>query len=94
MLAGRLRVPDVTVARSLAEVVAHAEHPILLQRSAPTRLAKLRTTKEVTLSIGPEGGWTEAEARLVETQASLGPRNLQAGTAAIVALGVALAVRE
>jgi len=94
MLAGRLRVPEVTVARSLAEVVARADHPVLLQRSASLRLADLTSPSDLTLCIGPEGGWTEAEAALIGTRATLGPRNLQAGTAAIVALGVALAVRE
>jgi len=94
MLAGRLRVPQVTSARSLAEVVGQAENPVLLQRSAGARLADLITPRDLTLCIGPEGGWTDAEAALVTTRATLGPRNLQASTAAIVALGVALAVRE
>ena len=94
MLAGRLRVPEVTIARSLGEAVARAENPVLLQRSAPTHLADVRTPRDLTLCIGPEGGWTPTEEALVRTQATLGPRNLQAGTAAIVALGVALAARE
>jgi 16S rRNA (uracil1498-N3)-methyltransferase len=94
MLAGRLRVPGVTLARSLGEAVDGAENPVLLQRSAPAGLAALATPRDLTLCIGPEGGWTQAEASLVATHASLGPRNLQAGTAAIVALGVALAARE
>jgi RsmE family RNA methyltransferase len=48
----------------------------------------------VTLLIGPEGGWTERELALVPLQASLGPRNLRADTAALVGLSVALAARE
>ena len=94
MLAGRLRVPEVATARSLAQVVETLQHPVLLQRTATMSLAGLTTPRDLTLCIGPEGGWTEAEAALVKTQVSLGPRNLQAGTAAIVALGVALAARE
>jgi len=94
MLAGRLRVPEVAVAGTLRDAVEHAENPVLLLRSANTRLVDLVTPRDLTLCIGPEGGWTKAEAEQVSAHATLGPRNLQAGTAAIVALGVALAARE
>jgi RsmE family RNA methyltransferase len=44
--------------------------------------------------VGPEGGWTDRELAMVPTKAGLGPRNLRADTAALVALATALAARE
>jgi 16S rRNA (uracil1498-N3)-methyltransferase len=46
--------------------------------------------REVTLLIGPEGGWTDRELAMVSQHAGLGPRNLRADTAAIVATALAL----
>ena len=93
MLATRLRVPDVSIAPSTEAVVRRAEHPVMLARDAPARLADLKVPRDVTLMIGPEGGWTERELALVKTAANLGPRNLRADTAALVALAIALAQR-
>lgn len=90
MLAGRLHVPDVAVAPSLDAVVAQAQLSVMLDRNAPSPLAKLRRG-ERTLLIGPEGGWSERELALVSVKASVGPRNLRADTAALVALAVSLA---
>jgi len=47
---------------------------------------------DVTLLVGPEGGWTEREVGMVPVQASLGPRNLRADTAAVVATAIAVGV--
>jgi 16S rRNA (uracil1498-N3)-methyltransferase len=49
---------------------------------------------EITLLVGPEGGWSEREEALAITKAGLGPRNLRSETAAIAGLSVALAVRR
>ena len=94
MLAGRLRVPAVVGPSSLDTVVAEVENPVLLTRGVPLRLADLREPRDLTLLVGPEGGWTEHETRLVPLQASLGPRNLRAETAALVALATALTSRD
>jgi len=94
MLAGRLRVPPVEGPSTFDEVLAAAEHPVLLVRGAPVDLADLREPRDLTLLIGPEGGWSEREVGLVATTAGLGPRNLRAGTAAIVGLAVALTGRR
>lgn len=89
MLAGRLRVPLVAGPSPLAEVVAERPNPVMLVRgSAP--LATVSLAREVTLLIGPEGGWTDAELALVPDHAGLGPRNLRADTAAIVATAIAV----
>ncbi len=94
MLAGRLRVPRVEGPATLDEVLSASEHPVLLVRGAPVDLADLGEPRDLTLLVGPEGGWSERELALVATRAALGPRNLRAGTAAVVGLAVALAGRR
>lgn len=93
MLAGRLRVPEVSAASSADAAIGAEEFPVMLQRDSPQRLANLVEPRDVTLFIGPEGGWTERELDLAETSASLGPRNLRADTAALVGLAIALSTR-
>ena len=93
MLAGRLRVPEVSVASSADAAIGAAEFPVMLQRDSPQRLADLTEPRDMTLFVGPEGGWTERELDLAETSASLGPRNLRAETAALVGLAIALSDR-
>jgi 16S rRNA (uracil1498-N3)-methyltransferase len=90
MLAGRLRVPVVAGPSPLAEVLAERSNPVMLVPGALTPLAALAGPREVTLLIGPEGGWTEGELAMVGEHAGLGPRNLRADTAAIVATAIAV----
>ena len=94
MLAGRLRVPAVEALPSLQEVLKTGESPVMLVRGAPRSLATMPSPRDITLLVGPEGGWTDRELALVEVKAGLGPRNLRADTAALVGLAVALAARE
>jgi len=93
MLAGRLRVPEVSAASSVEAVIGAVATPVLLSREAPRRLAEVSEPRDVTLLIGPEGGWTKRELELATETATLGPRNLRADTAAVVGLAVALAAR-
>jgi len=85
MLAGRLQVPTVAGPSPLEEVVD--ENSVMLVRGAKDSLP---SRGDVTLLIGPEGGWSEREMALVPRHASLGPRNLRADTAAIVATAIAV----
>jgi 16S rRNA U1498 N3-methylase RsmE len=89
MLAGRLVVPEVRGPLPLAAVWAGASRPLLFDRSGPAQ----RSLREAdTLFIGPEGGWSPAELALAgPRRASLGPLNLRADTAALVALTLSLA---
>jgi len=90
MLAGRLRVPAVTGPSPLAEVLREQANPVMLMRGATTLLSALPREGDVTLLIGPEGGWTERELAMVPVHAALGPRNLRADTAAVVATAIAV----
>jgi 16S rRNA (uracil1498-N3)-methyltransferase len=92
MLAGRIRVPTVAGPSSLDEVLQDRPNPVMLVRGAPTPLAAMPRPREVTLLIGPEGGWTDGELALVPEHAGLGPRNLRADTAAIVATAIAVGI--
>jgi 16S rRNA (uracil1498-N3)-methyltransferase len=92
MLAGRIRVPIVAGPSPLAEVLQERPNPVMLVRGALTPLAAMPRPREVTLLIGPEGGWTDKELALVPDQAGLGPRNLRADTAAIVATAIAVGI--
>ena len=94
MLAGRLVVPEVQGPASLDDVLGLYESPLMLTRSAPIRLADVTAPQNLTLLIGPEGGWSERELALVPQKATLGPRNLRADTAALVALATALVSRQ
>jgi 16S rRNA (uracil1498-N3)-methyltransferase len=94
MLAARLRVPEVEAVSSVDAVLKSNVGAVMLARSASRSLATLAAPRDLALLIGPEGGWSGRELAAAPVQASLGPRNLRADTAALVALSVALAQRE
>lgn len=92
MLAGRVSVPLIAGPSPLAEVLREQPNPVMLVRGASTPLSAMPRDREVTLLVGPEGGWTEREVGMVPVHASLGPRNLRADTAAVVATAIAVGV--
>jgi 16S rRNA (uracil1498-N3)-methyltransferase len=94
MLAGRLVIPAVSGPSTLDEVLEQSTSPVMLSRTAPLRLADLAEPRDLTLLVGPEGGWSDKEMALVEVKATLGPRNLRADTAALSALSMALSLRD
>jgi 16S rRNA (uracil1498-N3)-methyltransferase len=94
MLAGRLRIPNVDALTSLDDVLKVSDYAVMLTRNAAQALAGLTQPRDLTLLVGPEGGWSERELAAVPVKAGLGPRNLRADTAALVGLAVALASRE
>jgi 16S rRNA (uracil1498-N3)-methyltransferase len=94
MLAGRLRIPAVDALPSLDAVLKASDHAVMLARESHQALATLTAPRDLTLLVGPEGGWTERELAAVPVKATVGPRNLRADTAALVGLSVALALRE
>jgi 16S rRNA (uracil1498-N3)-methyltransferase len=95
MLAGRLRVPAVRGPVGFGQVTAGGEEVLLLDRQAPRRLADLHEPRDLTVLVGPEGGWAPEEISWARGRtATLGPRNLRAEHAAATALAVALAARS
>lgn len=93
---GRSRLPVLTDPQPLAEVLADRPDAlrILCHESADPeallpRVLATRETEAITMLVGPEGGFSEAEVGEAEAAgwaiASLGPRRLRAETAAMVA---------
>ncbi len=87
---GRARVPVIESPTTFASVLERDGAKVLFDADAEP--AHIETLSEVTLLIGPEGGWSENELVLARGQdvlfQRLGPRRLRAETAAIVALSV------
>jgi 16S rRNA (uracil1498-N3)-methyltransferase len=92
MLAGRLKVPPVEGPSSLEDVLGKGRGTVMLVRDAERTLGDMPHHGDITLLIGPEGGWTERELAMSPVHASLGPRNLRADTAAIVATALAIGI--
>lgn len=88
MLAGRLVVPEVRGPLPFGQAWEEAADPYLLNRTGQP----MRAMQDgVTLFVGPEGGWSPSELTRARGRVlSLGPRNLRADTAALVALALAL----
>jgi len=88
---GRAFVPAIESPARFADLIARDGAKILFDADSPPTANEPPPT-EVTLLIGPEGGWSEAELELARERgvhfARLGPRRLRAETAAIVALAV------
>lgn len=88
---GRATIPELNapvpfrelMAREGAKVVFDADEPPTADSASPA---------DLTLCIGPEGGWSEEEVALARERgcifARLGPRRLRAETAAIVAMAL------
>jgi 16S rRNA (uracil1498-N3)-methyltransferase len=92
MLAGRLVVPAVSGPIPFADAWEQEQRPVMLDRGGrPLRAGRHAEMEGCTLFIGPEGGWSAAERNRAGAHVrSLGPRNLRADTAALVALAVAV----
>lgn len=86
---GRAIVPRIEAPAKFEDVVARSGNKILFDADGAGPSEGLR---EVTILIGPEGGWSERElasARAHDVRIErLGPRRLRAETAAIAAVSV------
>jgi len=89
----RLYLPDVLPPVSLPELLAQPGESRLLMLDLDAPLLEVGTQPQaLTLLIGPEGGWSDAERRLAQQKgverAGLGNLTLRAETAPLVALAV------
>jgi 16S rRNA (uracil1498-N3)-methyltransferase len=101
---GRSRVPEVAPFTSLADALDAASAGRFFSRFAPdsrsiaAALAGARAGEPVTVLVGPEGGFTEAETELARRRGalavSLGPNRLRTETAAVVAVALSIAALE
>ena len=87
---GRTHVPRMEAPTSFDDVISRDGMKILFDADAePTPLA---TLSDVTLLIGPEGGWSEEELRRARDRECffqrLGPRRLRAETAGVISVAV------
>jgi 16S rRNA (uracil1498-N3)-methyltransferase len=89
---GRDRVPAVTEIRQIDEWLAEEKggSRLMLDPQATTSLRGLKSSSDITLLIGPEGGLSDAELLLARkrgfTGVRLGPRILRTETAGVAAL--------
>ncbi len=96
----RLRIPEVTEAVSFSEAVREAgERGVLLHNEAGLPpLEDMVEGGEVSLFVGPEGGFSEGELEVARAAglslASLGPYRLRSETAGMVTVARACAVLD
>lgn len=88
----RVTLPKLDSPVTVAEFLERERGVIaLIERADAVRLHDLPSDSSVTIAVGPEGGWSDAEINLLAasgvTAASLGSLILRAETAAIVAAG-------
>jgi 16S rRNA (uracil1498-N3)-methyltransferase len=91
---GRAILPVLEPPATFAEVIVRPGTKILFDADAPPSvpISAMSRPAEVTVLIGPEGGWSDEELRTARDRGvllqPLGPRRLRAETAAIAALSV------
>lgn len=89
---GRAVIPNLEEPVEFAEAIKRDEPKLLFDLDCVPRPAP-EALSEVTLLIGPEGGWSDGELALARQHncwlEKLGPRRLRAETAAIAAMTLA-----
>ncbi len=97
---GRARLPDLAPPRSLADAVAAVTtpHRFLLDPEADAAIADLALPRdaELTLAIGPEGGFSDRDRAALRAGGfrglRLGPRILRTETAGLAAIAALMAI--
>jgi 16S rRNA (uracil1498-N3)-methyltransferase len=92
----RGRIPEVNAPAQLGEALRLVDQGLLmaLDPRAKTPLWQIEPAFPMTLAVGPEGGWTDAELKALSEAggvlASLGPRILRARLAPIAAAAIVI----
>jgi 16S rRNA (uracil1498-N3)-methyltransferase len=87
----RSRMPDVVTASSLGDVLKKAPEAVVLSEVEGLARTLTRTGDEMTIVIGPEGGWSPKELKLIgDRGVTLGPLVLRTDTAAPAAAAILL----
>ena len=91
----RTRIPIVEMADSLAQVLAdEPAAEVLSEAQTATKVLK-RESRDRTLVVGPEGGWSEREfAKIGDRGITLGPRVLRVDHAGPAAAAILLLAHE
>lgn len=75
-----------------ARMVGHPPHDPVAASGSVTQAVRNASTNGAVIAIGPEGGWTDEEVRLLEAsgfqRVSLGQRVLRSETAVLIAMGL------
>lgn len=89
---GRAVVPAIELPATFDDLLARSGTKILFDADADAQGGLLSGLQDVTILIGPEGGWSEEELSRARDRKvvfrRLGPRRLRAETAAISAVAV------
>ncbi len=86
----RVTLPRLDSPVSLPQLLDQGPTVVLVERADAAPIATLPLTADLTLAVGPEGGWSPGELRMIAERAkaaALGRLILRAETAAIVAAG-------
>ena len=89
---GRTIIPNIEPSATFDEVIKRTGEKILFDADAPSPLTSRSSPLDLTVLIGPEGGWSESELQRARDHQvhfeRIGPRRLRAETAAIAAVSV------
>lgn len=91
----RGKIPSITIYKSLAEVLKSCPNPWALSESEGLERRLNFVGDEITLIVGPEGGWSPKEmAQIAPFAVSLGPRVLRTEHAGFAAAAIVLSQNE
>ena len=87
----RVSLPEIGEPTTFAAFLHQQPAIVLLERAASVPIGDILPGSKAAIAVGPEGGWSEQEQKLVAQSAAgtatLGRLILRAETAAIVAAG-------
>lgn len=87
----RTKLPSIDVAADLGEVLTREPRAVVLSEAEGLRRPLTRVEGEMTIVVGPEGGWDPREMRLIADRGvTLGPRVLRVDHAASAAAAILL----